>query len=289
MKTGARIVLTALFTGAGVFFAAAAAGGYALYKQTETAHRQVQELAHSRGREVGLALATMAGEVAKDKGYVSLTSTFQEVVRQSRSQNQDFQIDEIFVVDADGKLRAHNDVVKLAKDSQTKEYEKAEYKQVLSTSRRDPVIERNLPVPVDPARPYDVYLAKVFPNFANERLHLGVAVFAVDADFATAGVHLYVTIKTVPRILESLRDSSIWILAVASGVSFLVTSLLVFALYFIAVRPASRGGSVGSSGRLPQGIEFLEADRRITTAPATHAPMRGVVLDAIPLDPRRDI
>lgn len=288
MKTGARIVLTALFTGAGVFFAAVAVGGYALYKQTDNAFRQVHDLAHSRGREVGLALANMAGEVAKDKGYVSLTSTFQEVVRQSRSQNQDFQIDEIMIVDADGKLRAHNDVVKLAKDSQTKEYEKKEYKEILSAARRDPVTEDSLPVPEDPARPYDKYLAKIFPGIANERLHLAVAIFAVDADFATAGVHLFVTIKTVPRILDSVRDSALWILAVASGTSLLVTFFLVIALYFIAVRPAARSSGAAPVGRLPQGIEFLEAEHK-APAGVAQSPAHGVVLDAIPLDPRRDI
>ncbi|MBI3396577.1 MAG: hypothetical protein HY042_12120 [Spirochaetia bacterium] len=288
MKTGFRTVLTFFFTSAVVFFTAVASSTFALYWQTRSSVAEVLSLAQRRGAELGIALSTMATEQAgRDKGMVAMSAVFTDLVRLSKSRNEDFVVEEVFLLDSKGKLLAHNDVSKLAKDAvaaSTAEYSKPEYSQVLNRDRRDPVVSR--PLPADSSvipTPREMILARILPGLTNVRAHIGVAVFQVDADFPTAGVHMIVSVKSMTGIIAGLTQSFLYALAVSAGASFVFSFLLTLIIYMLAIRHI---GAKPSHARteLPAGVEFLEA----TATPVGHQQVTVAepsrIMDAIPLD-----
>jgi hypothetical protein len=240
----AGLVLAVLLTAA-LFITA----GYAILRLGAEGLREVQNVSRSRGVEIALAVAQMAGEKFDDDMGVKLSSVMNQVVRISQQRNEDFQVREMIMLRSDGTIMAANEITRVARDAE-KKYDGPEYARAMELLARTPTSiratkeERTGAVPV-----YDLIrkfspgladaLARSYPEKVAVEYHVIAAVYPVDEDIQPAGaVHMFVTVQSVNQYLAALKRYSINTILVAILFVFFI-SFAMIALLLLAFRGAA--------------------------------------------------
>lgn len=253
----AGLVLAVLLTAA-LFITA----GYAILRLGAEGLREVQDVSRSRGVEIALAIAQMAGEKFDDDMGVKLSSVMNQVVRISQQRNEDFQVREMIMLRSDGTIMAANEITRVARDAE-KKYDGPEYTRALELLARTPSSvratkeERTGAVPV-----YDLIrkvspgvadaLARSYPEKVAVEYHVIAAVYPVDEEIQPSGaVHMFVTVQSVNQYLAALKRYSINTILVAIIFVFLI-SFAMIALLLVAFR--------GTGGALPANVASGEED-----------------------------
>jgi len=279
---------TAVLSGVSLFYA-----GKIL---VEESNRYVK----SRGTELGTGLASLASPEWTGDRLVDLAYSMNEVVRDSRQRNDPVFIKEIFLLDRDGNVLAHNDVSRIAKESEIK-YTGEDYDRVLTRPREEPT---RLDVAWNYPEPENQFLRKIVEQFRKHvkevpahTYHLAVAVFPVDADIAKGSIHIYFENRGFLASLAVLPAMGKTLLFISLGFVFGGTFLYTLILFFMfkakkadAVKPP-----VVTPANISEdpGLEVYESEPAIVKLkPVAVKPVATIhttenrVLDAIPINKR---
>ena len=213
------------------------------------------DIAEMTGVITGTLISYMNGEFENsDKNYyVKLNAALYEMVRDSRDRQDSYRIEEVFFIDKSGKLLAHSDISRIAKNSgadyNTEKYLTAAYRPISNphSVRIDSILS------YDGSYPRKIYdlLKEKFPDLLAERYHIGVAVYPVDTDISRGSVHVMIqntTFKdTFNRFKFYTKRALIAVPVFSAACSFLV---FIFVLLF--------GGT--SSGRPLHSVNAKVAD-----------------------------
>lgn len=244
--------------------------GYLLFTVGSQGLRETRQVSTARGAEIALALAEMSADRGtEDPGVfaVRLSSVMDKIVTVSEAYFNDFQVNSIFLVSADGRLQAHNEVALLARD-ETNPFNGADFERTLKISRkqldeeldrllrltrfdRDAYLVRELESRPTNIVPFFQAIKSTFPRYAGKleawfpetvvtRYHIGVPVFAQDEDLAAGAVHMFITVRSTNDYVAALRKYSMQTLAMAAGFVFFITTLMVLVMML-----AFRGGDAG--------------------------------------------
>ncbi|MCS7204908.1 MAG: hypothetical protein NZ853_04365 [Leptospiraceae bacterium] len=100
---------------------------YFIYQNGKGFIAEIQEQTKQRAYEIAIALDTMSGESFYYDNFISLSNVMAKVIEYSNQRDDPFRIKEIFLLDNQGNLIAHNNIVKVAKSFQPK-YEKETFR-----------------------------------------------------------------------------------------------------------------------------------------------------------------
>ncbi len=324
MKKVLGIFLNAFLLFTLSFLCIGGAVGFTAYRAAIVTLEQGQSITSSRGRELGVALAAMAGEnFNSNPGLVKLSATMKEVVRTSKSRGDYFEIQEIGLLDGRGNLLAHNDVARLAKQAD-KVFQGEKYEKVMNLLKRSPVLTDTLETaPIE--NPYAEFLNRFLPRkLTTVKYHMGFAVFQVDDTTATGRLHMIVTVRGPKAFLPAMERLFIpaVIATAAASLALTIFALILLLIYgSISAKSARRAAGGGKATGKPTGETVAPAAVRSAptevaqpappAAPANPAPVAaaapeqpapavrvyqsappketagggdGRVLDAIPLD-----
>lgn len=241
-------ILRALLLAGIAFVLTGAATGFLAFRASALASAQAELVSRTRGRELAVALASMAGESPSGPAMVRLSATMNRIVSTSRGRNDAFEIQEIALLDRTGDVRAHNDVARVAGKAEPVFKEK-KFEDILNLPARDPVafevLEKDslkLPLP-EFAEPYRADIETYVPALAEapSKLHIGAAVYRVDENEASGRLHIIVVLRGGLAFFNAFGSLALEALA-ASGLAailcFLVSLLIVSApAPVVAARP----------------------------------------------------
>ncbi|MCB1173756.1 MAG: hypothetical protein KDK39_09335 [Leptospiraceae bacterium] len=229
-------------------------GGYLVYTAGSQGLAAIEGSTRNTGLELGSALARMAGERLSKDQSVELSATMAQSVQRSRQKSALNQgsvvVQEIFLLDPAGRVLAHSDVARMAKNAQT-DYNTPEYKSVLRLNDRHPSIPYETKtlesVAIAPAGLYDSvrsvspeayhFLETNFPEKVVTRYRLSIAVMKVDEEYASAGLHLIVKSESVNQYITGLRQLGQNGLIIALASIFLVIGSLLLVLLLVFGHP----------------------------------------------------
>ena len=241
---------------AGLFSATA---GAVQYFSIRSALAHLNRAYDSRGREIGAALAAMAGESYSSKKRPALSELLHRVKEVGSDQSGEFEILNIALVDAaTGRIYAHNDPAMTARDAKHPFGEKR-YASISNLPRRSPVhveVLKSLPLEIPYLKfigNYREYVLQAFPELKRSGMqyHIGAAVYVRENQYASARLHIIVQANGQKLYLNSLSDEMLKSL-IALGIGFLLASLLISLLFFLtAPRTAAwmRRSNSASDGR----------------------------------------
>ena len=263
-------ILRALLFGALGLLLSGAASGFLLMRSAGIADQQFTLLTRTRGRELVVALATMAGESSSGPARVRLSATMNRVTSTSRGRADAFEIQEIALVDRDGKVLAHNDIAKVAGKAEPS-FAGAKFDAVMNLPERDPVSfevmeskAARVPLP-EFAEEFRDTLAPLLPDLpaVPTKVMINAAVFRVDEEAASARLHMIVVVRSGAAYQKSLLPLLFEGLA-ASGIVALAFFLIALAVFLTARKaPATSKTKKDSDGETAEdeaaGDEAAEA------------------------------
>ena len=229
-------ILRALLFGALGFLLSAAASGFLLVRSAGIAEQHITLIGRARGRELAVALASMAGESFSGPALVRLSATMSRVTSTSRGRADVFEIEEVALLDRDGKVRAHNDIARVAGKAEPV-FQGPKFDAVLNLPERDPVSFEvmeskapRLPLP-DFAEEYRDTLAPIIPELppVPTKILINTAVFRVDEENASARLHIVARVRSGALYQSGLMWLVVEALAASGSVGlllFLVALLL---------------------------------------------------------------
>jgi len=244
-------------------------------------------------RERSYLIAGALGKVTSEferKGKemnVVLSSVMYDAVRESKERSDEFTLDEIFYLDRNRKLIAHNDVSKIAKGSKN-DFAADEYLRPYDRTPVQPIGMTNVEsLPDDPSIPGAVYrrLKQRYPKLFVIRTHVSVSVFPVDSDVVIGAVHLFFHHTRTESYFQALKKKVLLsVLGALSGAA-VVSFVLVFLLFL--ERTGGSAHEVVEEVKIPPGIQIYEPgfDEETAGVHAKEAEVQTEILDAIPLDP----
>ncbi len=238
MNVIARSFLNSMILAILVTAALLTSTGYVFFTVGSIGLKEAKDLARSRGMEVGLAIAQLAGERFEGEASVKLSSVMGRVVEVSESRFEDFVVNEIFMTDIEGRLIAHSNVALLADEAQNP-YGGEDFERILSLSKRSPARIRVLkekdiePIPLFHAvgslsEELGAMLKKTFPAKVTTEYHVGAAVFPVDQELPAGAVHMFVTVNTMNEYVTALRHYSVNTLMMVAGFVFFIAFIMFF-------------------------------------------------------------
>ncbi len=257
-------IMRAVLLGVLGFILAAGAAGFLLVRSAGVAADNLSLLARTRGRELAVAVATMAGESMSGAATVRLASTLQRIAATSRGRADAFEIQEIAVIDREGQVLAHSDIARAAEKAEPV-FQGEKFEATLNLPERDPVSfevteakSPKLPLPAF-AEEFRAQIEEAIPALPPipSKMLISAAVFRVDEDSPSARLHIVVVLRSsalfqsgLPQlVLESL------IACGAVGVLFLLVGLVL---------PA--GGKAEPGPTVSHHEEQGEAERRSAEA-----------------------
>ena len=248
--------------------------GYFVYRDGAEMVQEVQKQAKSRASQLTVALGAQASEATSPEALVGLCETMKQLVQDSQASARGFIVEEAFLIDLEGRVLAHNDVARVAKDSGIT-YSDEKYQDVLMNARRYPldleVIGRTDYRPDAPLVALLPFLEKYLPDLRANRFHVAYAVYLPDADVPSGSLHVYLKNEGINNILnlywqnvlQTLTYSIIAYLALTLILSILL-ALTIFGGRKDAPRvmaPASTNAGVDAEWGVEQGaFEDRSAD-----------------------------
>ncbi len=308
----ARSILVGLLISLMASLALFVVAAYVLLRLGGSGLRELQQVSRSRGMEAALAVSQMASERFDSDMAVKLSSVMNEIVTISRQRDERFQVQQMFMLRADGTLMAANEIARVASDSEVK-FNQPEYTSALELPARSPVRVRELksePTAAAPiyaaarkiSAPFGEWLSAAYPEKVVSEYHISVAVYPVDEELLAAGsVHLFARSTATNGFMQSLARYSVRTLVLVISFSFLLTAAILFLLLAAFRAPVVAAAPFSPNHDAPVLEEFSSYEPESTATPVTigqgsaQAPSlssgagegagRQRILDAIPLDP----
>ncbi|MCB1169857.1 MAG: hypothetical protein KDK25_05955 [Leptospiraceae bacterium] len=179
--------------------------GYFVYRDGAEMVQEVQKQAKSRASQLTVALGAQASEATSSEALVALCETMKQLVQDSQASARGFIVEEAFLIDLEGRVLAHNDVARVAKDSGIT-YSEEKYQEVLMNARRYPmdleVIGRTDYRPDAPLVALLPFLEKYLPDLRANRFHVAYAVYLPDADVPSGSLHVFLRNEGINNILD---------------------------------------------------------------------------------------
>ncbi len=244
--------------------------------------KDLYDSTRAQSEQIGYALGLVASEGGGSRDMANLSSVMKRMVDRSLHSNDRLTLQELYFLGSDGKILAHNDISKVARDSGVK-YEGEIYNEARKLGSRDPVLYSSLEETARPSDPLDgwiySFLAYTHKDLVSSRYMVAVAVYPADAFISRGTLHLvfknnYSTVLPV-RYRQQLKRVFLASVGAVSMMSFFTMVLLFFALGRPRTHRAGPGVSPTSSASnqefLPLEIEFPEEDE-------LHSPLPDGVL-----------
>ncbi|GEM_PF-1639385 len=231
---------------------------YFIYRDGAEMVGEVQKQARSRASQLTVALGAQASEATSPEALVALCETMKLLVQDSQESARGFVVEETFLIDLEGRVMAHNDVAKVAKDSGIT-YTEEKYKDVLLNARRYPldlqVTGRTSYRPDAPLASMIPLLEKYIPDLRANRFHVAYAVYLPDADVPSGSLHVHLRNDGIDNILNLywqnvLRTITYSVIAY-SALSLILSILLALTIF---------GGSKRDAGIPASGAADLNPD-----------------------------
>ena len=263
-----KSVLSAVIILILLFLAIFSTAGFVLYSSTLVTMEQIQRITQSRGRELGMTLATIAAENFhsdnfNQDGMVKLSATMKEIVRTSKNRRDYFEITEIALLNKKNVTIAHNDITRTAKNAE-KIYQELKYQKIRALQRDDPVKLEILET-IQLKKPYAEYITKFLPDqMLGKKYHMGFAVYAPDEDTSVGRLHIFLSVRSMDAILNGLEKSGLYAIIVSGGAVFFTCIVLTLILVLVIIRPlASRISKKGKpASTSPEGEKQKEGKKK---------------------------
>lgn len=179
--------------------------GYFIYRDGAELVQEVQKQAKSRASQLTVALGAQASEATTPEAMVALCETMKQLVMDSQTAARGFIVEEAFLIDLEGRVMAHNDVARVARDSGIS-YSEEKYQEVLMNARRYPldleVVGRTNYQPKAPLAMLIPFLERYIPDLRANRFHVAYAVYLPDADVPSGSLHVYLRNQGMDNILD---------------------------------------------------------------------------------------
>lgn len=195
-----------------------------VYSQGNRFVRESEQVARNRALEMGITLNTLSGESLYYDNLIALSHTMHMVVRQSKTRKDAFQIQEIFLVDRNGKLIAHSDIAKLAADSGVS-YDKDKFQFGQLRFAGDPlsleVTQRVKPdfgsliTKIGATPLFERLLAFMLPDLTASEYHLAGSVYMPDEVLPSGSLHIIIHNQNAALVLQQYSSTVLQALAVS--------------------------------------------------------------------------
>lgn len=290
----AIIVLLVLISVAGFFLPIVY-----VYHSGKSFIREIQDQTRHRAYEIGIALDTMSGESIYYDNFISLSNVMAKILEHSNRREDPFKITEIYLIDNQGKLLAHSDILKVAKDFRPGfDEEMFSLKNMrFSGSPIEIKVVEHAPLVMPenmglekilfflPWKEFlENYIKKHNPHLLAKKFHLVSSVYPPDEVYPKATLHILMENRGIEKVV------SLWIADLTRNIFiFLLVSVFLFfislALVVIRIFFKPDGDDTGikkeeeentlSSGEenLPESVEDLDSIEleEITAEPLTPA------------------
>tara|TARA_B100001939_G_scaffold337275_1_gene341387 strand:+ start:16038 stop:17213 length:1176 start_codon:yes stop_codon:yes gene_type:complete len=212
--------------------------GYFIYRDGAEMVGEVQNQARSRASQLTVALGAQASEATSPEALVGLCETMKQLVQDSQEAARAFVVEETFFIDLEGRVLAHNDIARVAKDSGIT-YTEEKYKEVLLNARRYPldleVIGRTTYRPDAPLAWMIPMLEKYIPDLRANRFHVAYAVYLPDADVPSGSLHVYLRNDGIDKILnlywQNVLRTITYSLIAYGALTFILSILLALTIF----------------------------------------------------------
>lgn len=215
-----------------------------VYAQGRRVVSESEAEARNRAMELTITLNTLSGESLYYNNLIALSHTMETIVSQSKTRNDAYEVEEIFLADRTGQLLAHSDVARVASGADTTfDVEKMHMKDF--RFKGDPVgidVSERVALDFGPrARELHVdgYLSmlvqSLLPDLAASRYHVFGSVYMPDEDMPAGTLHVLIHNQNAEALVAYFTTSLLQTLGIAvGGAAFLwlaFTILLVVLVY----------------------------------------------------------
>ncbi len=212
--------------------------GYFIYRDGAEMVGEVQNQARSRASQLTVALGAQASEATSPEALVALCETMKELVQDSQEAARAFVVEETFLIDLEGRVLAHNDIARVAKDSGIT-YSEEKYKEVLLNARQYPmdleVTGRTNYRPDAPLAWLIPMLEKYIPDLRANKFHVAYAVYLPDADVPSGSLHVYLRNDGIDNILnlywQNVLRTITYSLIAYGALTFILSILLALTIF----------------------------------------------------------
>jgi len=224
-----------------------------IYQSGKDFIQEVQQQTRNRVQEIAIALDTMSGESIYYDNMISLSNVMAKIKEHTNIRNDPYKIQEIFLLDKENRLLAHNDILKVAKDFQPN-YDPKKYRLGQILFYGNPVAieitnyaEVQLPPELKKLDSYlffinienmvNSYLKKYLPDLLANQYHVYTSVYPPDEILPKASLHILIENTGIVPLISYWVKQMFYVWLFSSAVFVALFLYFMILLYVLLKKP----------------------------------------------------
>ncbi len=224
-----------------------------IYQSGKDFIQEVQQQTRNRAQEIAIALDTMSGESIYYDNMISLSNVMAKIKEHTNIRNDPYKIQEIFLLDKENRLLAHNDILKVAKDFHPN-YDPQKYRLGQILFYGNPVVieitnyaEIQLPPELKKLNSYlffinienmiNSYLKKYLPDLLANQFHVYTSVYPPDEVIPKASLHILIENTGIVSLISYWVKQMFYVWLFSSAVFIVLFLYFMILLYVLLKKP----------------------------------------------------
>ncbi|GIX40796.1 MAG: hypothetical protein KatS3mg129_0529 [Leptospiraceae bacterium] len=227
-----------------------------IYKSGKNFIEDVQKQTKNRALEIAIALDTMSGESFYYDNMISLSNVMAKIKEHTNIRNDPYKIKEIFLLDNENHLLAHNDIIKVAKDFQP-QFDPEKYKLGQILFYGNPIsietigyAEIQLPEEIKKLNSYLLFIPvekilkesirKYLPDLLANQFHVYSSVYPPDEVYPKGSLHIIIENQGIVPLVSYWLKQMFYISLISISIFFILFILFMILLIQLLKKSESK-------------------------------------------------